>query len=175
GQGRRATEEVDGHDRLRPLGDAAGRVGGIDVQRRRLDVGEDGRRAPLGDRLRGRIEREGGADHLVAGTDLEGVQDQADRIGAVRDAERLRDPEEGGGLLLEGAYLRPEDETATVEDGAEPLFQLRKKGAVLRCRLEERDRGHGEPVYSAARGFRRPLRQRSSSHPATRSAAATTA
>ena len=66
GERRGPAEEVDGHDRLRPRGDPALDVLGIEVQRHRIDVREDRRRAGAGDRLGGRVEGERGADHLVA-------------------------------------------------------------------------------------------------------------
>ena len=79
---------------------------GIEVERDRIDVREHRRRATPGDRLGGRIERERGADDLVAGADLERVEHEHERVGAVRDADRLLDAEVGGRLLLEGPVVR---------------------------------------------------------------------
>ncbi len=90
---RRAAEQVHGHDRLRPLRDPPLDVGRVEVQRRRVDVGEDGRRAAPGDRLGGRVERERRADDLVALADAERVEHEHERVGAVRDADRLLDAE----------------------------------------------------------------------------------
>ena len=76
----------------------------------RVDVGEDRRGAALRDRLGSRVERERRADHLVAGADAERVEDEDERVRAVRDADRLRDAEIGGRLVLERRDVRPEDE-----------------------------------------------------------------
>ena len=44
----RIAEHVDGHDRLRRVGDRRLHRGRIEIQRARIDVGEDGRRALVG-------------------------------------------------------------------------------------------------------------------------------
>ena len=62
-------ELVDRHDRLGARGDGAlGRLR-VEVERARVDVGEDRRRAALPDRVGGRDERHRRHDHLVAGAD----------------------------------------------------------------------------------------------------------
>ena len=71
-----------------------------------VDVGEDRSRAAPHDRLGRRVEREGRADHLVAGADAERVEREDERIGAVRDADRPLHAEVGGGLLLERPVVR---------------------------------------------------------------------
>ena len=86
-------EQVHRHDRPRPRRDPRGDVLGVEVAGRRVDVGEDGRGAAPRDRLGGRVEREGRADHLVAGADAHRVEHEHERVGAVRDADRLRDAE----------------------------------------------------------------------------------
>ena len=90
GDRRRPAEQVHGHDRLRPLRDAALDVGRVEVERDGIDVGEDRRRAAPRDRLGGRVERERRADHLVARADPERVEHEHERVGAVRDADRTR-------------------------------------------------------------------------------------
>ena len=62
GELRRAAEQVHGHDRLRARRDPRGDVLRIEVQRHRVDVGEDRRRADARDRLGRRVERERRAD-----------------------------------------------------------------------------------------------------------------
>ena len=98
GERRGAAEEVHRHDRLRPRRDARGDVVGIEVERDRVDVGEHRRRAGAGDRLRRRVERERRADHLVAGADPHRLEREHERVGAVRDADRVRHAEIGGRL-----------------------------------------------------------------------------
>ncbi len=94
---------------------------GIEVERHRVDVGEDRRRADPRDRLGRREEREGGADDLVAAPDPERVEDEHERVGAVRDADRLGHAEVLGGLALERRDVRPEDEPAVLEHVGERL------------------------------------------------------
>ena len=87
-----------------------GDVLGVEVERRRVDVGEHRRRAAAGDRLGGRVEGERGADHLVARADPHRVEREHERVGAVRDADGARHAEVPGRLALEGLDVRPEDE-----------------------------------------------------------------
>ena len=58
--------EVDGEDRLRPVGDELGDAVGVDVQVGVAHVREDRRRAGVDDHVRGRGPRDGRRDHLVA-------------------------------------------------------------------------------------------------------------
>ena len=125
-------EEVHRHDRLRARGDPARDVGGVEVERDRIDVGEDRRGADPRDRLRGGVEREGGADHLVAGADPERVQDEDERVGPVRDADRLLDAERLGGLALEPLDLGAEDEASALERALERVGQLGDERRILR-------------------------------------------
>ena len=135
-------EEVHGQQRTRARRDLRRDVFRIDVERHRVDVGEDRRRAALRDRLRGRIEREGRADHLVAGADLERVQREDEGVRAVRDADRPAHAEIGGGFGLEGPILRPAHELLAVENLAEPQLELGDQRLVLGMNVNERDR-HG--------------------------------
>ena len=139
GERSRATEEVHRHDRLRPRRDPRGDVLGIEVERRRVDVGEHRRRADARDRLGGRVERERGADDLVAASDPERLEREDERVGAVRDADRVRDSEERRGLVLERLDLRPEDEAAGLEDCREALLELGDQRRVLRLHVDEWD------------------------------------
>ena len=62
----RVAEHVDGDDRARPLGDRGLDRRGVEVERARVDVGEDRRRALEDEAVRGGDERERRRDHLVA-------------------------------------------------------------------------------------------------------------
>ena len=128
-------------------------LGRVEVERDRVDVGEDRRRAAAGDRLGGREERERRADHLVARADLERVEREHERVGAVRDADRLLDAEVLGRLALEALDLGPEDEAAALEGAGERLLQLRDERRVLRLDVNERNRGTSvHRRWSAASG-----------------------
>jgi hypothetical protein len=136
---------VDGHQRLRPRRDPPLDVGRVEVQRLRVDLGEDGCRAAAHDRLGGRVERERRADDLVAVPDPERVEDEHDRVGAVRDADGLLDAEELGRLAFEALNLGPEDEAARLERLREGRLKLRDERRVLRLDVNVRNRRHGEP------------------------------
>ena len=118
----------------------------VEVHRRRVDLREDRSRPAARDRLGRRVEREGRADHLVAGPDLERVERDHERVGAVRDPDRVLDAEVRGGLLLEGLDLRAEDEPPRVEDVGDSLLQLLQQRRVLRLDVNERDLRHAAPV-----------------------------
>jgi hypothetical protein len=101
------------------------------------------------------VERERGADHLVAGADPERVEDEDEGVRPVRDPHCIGHAEVGGGLLLEGAHLRAEDEPARVDNRPEAILQLLDQGRVLRLDVNVRN-GHeatgggtptGGPVY----------------------------
>ena len=126
--------------------DARGDVLGVEVVRRGIDVGEDGRRAAARDRLGGRVERERGADHLVARADTERVEHDHDRVRAVRDADRVLDAEVLRRLALECLDVRAEDERARLENLGERALQLRNQRRVLRLDVNERDLRHGDQV-----------------------------
>ena len=84
------TVEVHRQDRPRPrCHRGRGRVG-IERQAVRIDVGEHRARAGHHDRERRIGGRQRRRDDFVAGTDVEGAQDQRDRVGAGADAHGVR-------------------------------------------------------------------------------------
>ena len=125
GERRGPPEQMHRHDRLRAARDSFRDPLGVEVERVRIDVREDRRRADPRDRLGGGVERERRADHLVARADLERVQDEDDRVRAVPDADRLAHAEIARRLLLERADVRPEDELAALENVVDRLLDLR--------------------------------------------------
>jgi len=143
----RAAEEVHRHDRLGARRDLARDVGGVEVHRLALDVGEYGRRAEQGDRLGGGVEGEGGADDLVARPDSQRAQHQRDRVGAVSYSDRLRDTEVGRRLALERLDVGAEDELPRLEHLGEASLQLVRERRVLSFYVNQGDLGHlGQPV-----------------------------
>ena len=137
---RGATEEVDRHDRLRPGAIRADTSSGSRFSVTGIDVGEDRRRADARDRLGRRVERERRADDLVAAPDPERLENEDERVGAVRNADRVGNTEERRGLVLERLHLWAEDEPPGLEDGGEPLLELRDEWRILRLRVDEWDR-----------------------------------
>ena len=141
----------------------------VEVHRLGVDVGEDRRRADAGDRLGGRVERERGADHLVARADPERVERDHDRVGAVPDPDRLRDAEIVGRLGLERLHVRAEHEAPVLQHFGEDALQLRDQTRVLRLDVDEGDHGRDAslPGPRALRGRRRhdpPRARRASDH-----------
>ncbi len=103
--------DVDGDDGSRPLRHRSGDGRRIEVQRARIDVGEHGRRSLVDRAVRGRDERVGRRDDLVAradsGRDAEEVQTRR----AARDGGCVRCSDSRGECLLEavdrGAERQP--------------------------------------------------------------------
>ena len=71
--------------------------------------------------------------------DPERLEREDERVGAVRDADRVRNAEEGGSLALERLHLRTEDEAAGLEHGREALLELGNERRVLRLHVDEWD------------------------------------
>src|SRR5207247_11193389 len=103
-----------------------------------IDVGENGGGPGARDRLGGRIERERRADDLVAGADLEGVEDEDDRVRAVADAHRLGNAEVARGLLLERGDVRPQDELTALQHLVDGLPDPWEERRVLRLDVDQR-------------------------------------
>ena len=139
---RRPPEQMHRHERARAIGDLRCDVLGIDVERDRVDVREHRRRAALGDRLGGRVERERRTDHFVAGPDLERIQSEHEGVRAVCDADRRLDAEIGRRFVLECLVVRPADELCRIEHLAEAGLELGDQRLVLGMDVNERDR-HG--------------------------------
>ena len=139
-------EEVDGNDGLRARSDPSCHVLRFEVQGLGVDIREDGRGTHPCDRFRRREEREGRAYHLVPAADLEGVEHEDERVGAVRDADRVRHAEVRGSLPLERLDLRAQHVASGRNHGREPSLQLVDDRRQLRPHVDERN-GHGAGVY----------------------------
>ncbi len=133
---RRAAEEVDGEDRLRPRRHARMRVVGIHVHRHRVDVDEHGRRTCERDDVAGRRERVGGHEHLVAGTEAEREHRHVQGRGARRDRDGVRRPDGVREQLLELGDLRAHRQLP----GLEHVADLGELGLA--------DVGRAEPITS---------------------------
>ena len=105
----------------------------------RVDIREHRDRADTRDRLRGRVERERRADHLVAGTNPHRLERQHERVRPVGHPDRVRHAEILGCLALERVDLGTEDEPPRLEHRREALLQLRDQRRVLRLDVDERD------------------------------------
>ena len=137
---------MHGDDRLRARPHTPRDVLQVEVHRGRVDIGEHWRRAAAGHGLGRRIEGECRADDLVTGPDAEGVQREHERVGAVRDADRLAHPEIVRGLALERGHVRAQDEVGAREHTVDRLADARQQRLVLRLYVNERDRTHAGKV-----------------------------
>jgi len=115
-----------------------GRVGvdgrglGIDVDRH----GNSTRRA------HGRCSRHGGErrhDHLVAGTDAEGEQRDAERLGAGGDRNRVAPSERGRELALEGLGLGTEQDAPRCEHARAGLGELGLERSEAASEIDDRE------------------------------------
>ena len=136
----RLPEEVDRQDRLEPRAAARGalHVGDGRVEGRRVDVREDRLGAEPRDTARGREERVGRADHLVAGPDPVRHQREEDRVAAGADGDRLGRAAVVGELALERVDLGAQDELLRLHDARERGADLGAQLVVLRPQIEQR-------------------------------------
>src|SRR6185503_12310981 len=95
-------------------------------------------------------------DDLVARPHPERVQDQLDRRGAVRDADRLGRLAEGGELLLKRPRLGGVDEGLALEHARDRGLDLRADRTVLRLQVDERDALHRGAHGRSAMATRAP-------------------
>ena len=137
---------MDGEHGFRAPRDAACDVVWIEVHRRGVDVREDRCCAPARDRLGGGVEGERRTDDFVARSDAERVHDEHQGVRAVRHADGLAHAEVAGGLALERADVRAQDELATREHALDHLAHAGQERLVLRLYVNQRDRRHGQQV-----------------------------
>ena len=141
----RLAEQVHRHDRLGPRRDGRDRRVDVDVERVGIDVDQHRRRADAHDAAGGGEERIGRRDDLVAGADVERHQRREQRVGARRQADRVRHAEVRAQLALEAFDFRAADEALAVADARDGVEQRLAKRRVLRLEVEQRD-GHKRPM-----------------------------
>ena len=108
---RRVAEDVDRQEsRGRAPPTAAARRRRIDVERHRVDVAEDGRRALVQQAVGRRDEAERGRHDLVAGAPAERADAEVERGVPLDDRDRVLDPEPAGEVALEALQHRPQRE-----------------------------------------------------------------
>ena len=73
------------------------------------------------------------------------------RVGAVGDADRVRDAEVGGELVLERRDLGAEDELAAIEDLVDGLAQAAAQAGQRRGGIEQGDAHAGKPTRRGGR------------------------
>ena len=109
----------------------------------RIDVDESGCGADQSHGLRGRDERVGGDEHLVAGAHLERAQRQHESLGPGGDADRVRSAAEPREVLLEPLDRVTEREGRAARDIANRVHQLLEQLGVSGIELDEGNRGLG--------------------------------
>ena len=115
-----------------PLHQVAAQRVRIDVAGLRVDVDQSRPGAGLTDRGRGRDERHRRRDHFGARPHSDREQRQADRIGAVADADDVANAEVGCELLFEGLDLRAA-RYSRHRDGSAPVRVPRARGFPRVC------------------------------------------
>ena len=124
------------------------RVRGVSLARDVRDVEQEGRGVAIDEHRRGARARDGerardegvGRHHdLVARPDPERAQRELERIGAVRDADAVRHPDEAGEARLELRHLGAEDEAGALEHAGEPGAHLVGDLSVLGCEIDQRN------------------------------------
>ena len=172
----RLAGEVDGQDRLRPLGDERRQERRVEVQVVLADVAEDRRGAAVLDHVRRRRPGDRRGDHLVAGADAEREQREVHRRRARGDGEDVLGLEVRGEALLEqggaGAGRQPA-RAERLRDGGDLLLPHRRRleaerGSTTRPHRpgSVRPAPHGEPGRARrpgrppSRAPRRPGRRR---------------
>ena len=149
---------VDGHDRAGPRRHTGGHLGGIDAERHRIDVAEDGFRARLHDHVRGGRPGDRRRQHLVARADAEGDEREVHRGGAGGHGEGVLDAAVGGELLLELRREGPGGEPARLERAEHVralLLAERGRREAEWCRASSRC--HGEKSTAQNRPTRGPV------------------
>ena len=114
--------------------------GGVEIVGLLVDVDEHRRRAEPGHRLGRRGEGEGRADHRVARPQPDRHQRNADRVGAVGDADAVLRAAEGGELPFELADLRTQNVLPALDRAADRRIEPLAEPAALRFQVDEFDR-----------------------------------
>ena len=140
--------EVHGDHCRGVRGDGRGDVVRGQQQRLRIDVDEHRDRAHRDDCLDGRHERVAGHDDL-APAELERLEDQRERVGAVRDTDAVGHAAIGGELGFERLDVPTSDERVRRRDASPDAVELGTDLVVLRGEIEKRngtDRRRGHAV-----------------------------
>ena len=162
-------EEVSREHGLGPLVDRWADATGVEVERPRVDIHEDGLGPEASDGARGIEEDKGAQDHLIARADAQTHHRHQQRIGAGRHADhplhralsRAVGGEPLGEGLLEPLDVSAQDVIPRGEHALEGLAKLGHQVAVLRGQVEQGDAGvatwHGGEIRlpKAGRGRRR--------------------
>ena len=98
-----------------------------------------GHRSDAGDRLRRRDERVHGDNDLAAAFHTDRPQRQFQRVGAVRNADAVPDPGEGGVVTLEGLDFFSADKAGRGEKPPPLRQHLVGDLGLLRHQVDERD------------------------------------
>ena len=137
---RHLPEEVHHHDRAGARRDRG--LDGLwrDVERHRIDVGEDRNAAGIVDCPGRRKEGERRGDHLVARLQVERADREQQRIGAAGAADAPAHPRHGGNRLFERRHLRAHDEGLTIDHGLHGGLHFVADGLVLGNEVKHRNR-----------------------------------
>ncbi|MPN01654.1 hypothetical protein SDC9_148864 [bioreactor metagenome] len=131
-------EKMHRDDRFGAWRDLARGVGGIEVERHRVDVGEDRLRPDPDDGAGGGEKGEGRGDHFIARADSGLHQGDDQCVGTGGHADGVAAAAISRRLLFEFRDLVAEDEALRIADGFDGIHDLRFQGPVLRRQVQQR-------------------------------------
>ena len=120
--------EMDRQDRFGLGGDGGGDRAGVEIKASGVDVYEDGFGTDITDGFGGGEEAEGGGDHLIARTNVEGAQGDDEGVGAGVDTDSMGDPQIVGGFLFKGGHFWTENELTGFENAVNGRLDFRAGG-----------------------------------------------
>jgi len=107
---------MDGHDRSGALRNSSLDSGRIELKREAIDISKDRRCTHRAARFGSRVEGIGRADDLVAHADVVGAQGKDQGIGAIGNANRMRNTNISGSFGLKGLDVWTEDKNAATNN-----------------------------------------------------------
>ncbi len=118
-------EQVNDHDGPGPAGDPILYLVGIEIPGKGIDVREHRPGAQATHRPGAGEEGKGRHNHLVAGTKLEGLKGQEQRVGARSATHRIPGAAVASHFSLEGGHFGTENHLTTGQYPAHGFFDLR--------------------------------------------------
>ena len=112
---------------------------GIQIERVRFNVDENGDRTNEGDNLGSGNKREGGGDYLVPRTDPAGPQGKQQGIGPAGHSRGEGNAVIGGHFALQGGYFRPEDELALIQNVLQGMVHFAFQILILPLQVDHGD------------------------------------
>ena len=149
----RLSEQVDGENHLGSRGQAAARVGGIDGEISRIDVGKDDAGPQLMDALGRGDVGEGGGNDFIPRANAQGMEGQGEGVGTRINADAMAGTAKGGDLGFERLDLGTQNVPPALQHGSGGGKKFVAKGVKLGGRIEKGNRVHQRVEDGATIGF----------------------